>query len=240
MLFAAALLSLTACEKKADPTVIKVSTTPITGTGTTTPGTGTTTPGTGTNPGTGTTTPGTGTTTPGTGTTTPGTGTTTPGTGTTTPGTGTTTPGTGTTTPGTVNSNGDGGVPIGAMGTIVFTLKGATYTLSNSSTYLTTAISASSLGFPLSSVTGSPITSDNGIIINLVAFSASAGVTDITTAQLSLADGTSYTGTVSGYINFNTFSVASTKATTKGTFDVILTNDKNSTDKVRLSGSFNL
>lgn len=159
LMLGAVLPLLLSCDKESDPTVIKVSNTPITGTGTTTPGTGTTTPGTGTTtpgtgtttpgtgtttpgtgtttpgtgtttPGTGTTTPGTGTTTPGTGTTTPGTGTTTPGTGTTTPGTGTTTPGTGTTTPGTVNSNGDGGVPIEGEGTFVVKIGTETFKLS--------------------------------------------------------------------------------------------------------------
>lgn len=229
------------CEKTADPSIIKVSTTPITGGtpttpggGTTTPGGGTTTPGGGTtNPGGGTTTPGGGATTPGGGTTTPGGGTTTPGGGTTTPGGGTTTPGGGTTAPITANTSGNGGVAIGNSGSVIFTLKGTTYTLSNSPSYFVGANSAA--GFTTVGGIGDP----NSIIFLLGSISDVAGVFNVSTASITLASGASYTCS-KGYVNYNTFSIGASKAVTKGTFDMIMINDADNTEKIKVGGSFNL
>jgi hypothetical protein len=259
---------LSSCDKTADPSVIKVSSTAIPGitpanpgtgtttpgtgtttpgTGTTTPGTGTTTPGTGTTtPGTGTTTPGTGTTTPGTGTTTPGTGTTTPGTGTTTPGTGTTTPGTGTTTPGTANTNGDGGVAIGNVGTITFTFRGKTYNLiNNGTTYFTLASYLKESGsspFETTSIIGSsstPLSPD--ITFTMLVQTSKPGIHDVPLISLFMGDGTAYSSTSTpGRVNLQTLTITGNKAVTKGTFDAYLLNPDDDKAPFRISGSFNI
>lgn len=205
---------LFSCGKDADPSVIKVSSTPIPGI---TPTTGT---GSGTGSGTGT---GTGS---GTGT-----------------GTGSGS-GTGTGTSLTVNSNGDGGIAIGAVGTIVFSLKGITYTLSNSTTY--------SIGGAIVTVNNSSGTTIYGMASNptsaiqvqMGVSSAATGVYNVTVGEIVLADGTSYsidkTSPV-GKMNFNTFDASGASAlVSKGTFDVLLVNDKNATDVQRVSGSFNV
>ncbi|WP_198171385.1 hypothetical protein [Mucilaginibacter aquatilis] len=237
-----AVCFLSSCDKDADPEVIKVSSTTIAGGGgTTNPGGGTTNPGGGTtNPGGGTTNPGGGTTNPGGGTTNPGGGTTNPGGGTTNPGGGTTNPGGGTTTnPGTISGSGDGGVAIGGEGTIVFSLKGKTYTLTSSSSYLLNGISASTFGFSLTTI-GGTAANGKGILFLLGSMADATGITDALNASIVFEDGTSYTIGGEGKINFNTFSLNQTKLTSKGTFDVIMVNDADKSDKIKVGGSFNV
>lgn len=206
------------CDKDADPETIKVSSTPVSGGGTINPGGGTT------NPGGGTTNPGGGTTNPGGGTT--------------NPGGGTTNPGGGTTNPGTVNSSGDGGVGIGAEGTIIFTLKGTTYTLTNSPNYLVNGVSASLGGFGLATING-VAANGQGIQFIMGSMADKAGVDDALTVNITLANGTSYTA-AEGKINYTTFSVNQNKLTSKGTFDLIVINDADANDKIKVGGSFNV
>ncbi|WP_295772956.1 hypothetical protein [uncultured Mucilaginibacter sp.] len=214
-----AVCLLSSCDKDADPEVIKVSSTTIAGGGTANPGGGTTTPGGGT--------------------TNPGGGTTNPGGGTTNPGGGITNPGGGTTNPGTVNGSGDGGVAIGGEGTIVFSLKGKTYTLTSSSSYLVNGISASTFGFSLTTI-GGTAANGKGILFLLGSMADATGITDALNASIVFEDGTSYTIGGEGKINFNTFSLNQTKLTSKGTFDVIMVNDADKNDKIKVGGSFNV
>ncbi len=212
LLFSAA--GLFSCGKEADPSVIKVSSTPIEGVTPTTPSTGNGSgAGTGTGSGTGT----------GTGT-----------------GSGS---GTGTGTNLTINSNGDGGVPVGSTGTIVFNLKGTKYTLTNSgNTYLVAAATLSVLGVDATQLVGIASNPTSNTQFSLTAQTAAAGIYNVSDGNITLKDGTSYSvaKTPVGKINFNTFVTGVFAIVSKGTFDVLLVNDKDATDVQRVSGSFNV
>lgn len=152
----------------------------------------------------------------------------------------------GTNSGGTISNDGNGGVAIGSSGTIVFTLNGKTYTLTNNGTTY-------GVGATYNPAAGS-VTKDFTVIAGLgsandsIAFSlslneTSTGIFDIGLLNITLADGTSYTTArpAVGKINFNTYAKdANDNVTTKGTFDAILINDAKSTDIIRVSGSFNL
>ncbi|WP_345947896.1 hypothetical protein ABDD95_13670 [Mucilaginibacter sp. PAMB04274] len=232
LVITALVATLSSCGKEADPAVIKVSSAPITGGTATTPGGGTTTPGGGT------TTPGGGTTTPGSGTTTPGGGTTTPGGGTTIPGGGTTTPGTGGSL--TISNDGNAGIAIGEANTIVYDFKGTRFTLRNSSNYAVMGTSISALGFTTNAITGTGTDPASSTTFILGTFGGAQGVMDLTQASIMLPNGTTYSLSTAGKINYNTFSVSGNKLTTKGTFDMILENESNANDKIKVGGSFNL
>lgn len=199
LLFSA--IGLYSCGKDADPSVIKVSSTPISGLTPTTPSTGT---GSGTGSGSGSSA------------------------------------GTGSTT---INSNGDGGVAIGDVGTIIFTLKGTKYTLTTSGTnYLVTGLSIKFSGFWVTTIAGAASTATSDTQFTLVCSAPFAGIYDITSGNITLADGTSYSiqATPTGKINFNTYTNYGFSLTSKGTFDMLLVNNKSATDIQRVSGSYNV
>jgi hypothetical protein len=177
---------LTSCDKEAEPLVIKVSSTPLSGGST---GGGTNNPGSGTI---------------------------------------------------TINNNGDGGVAIGADNTIVFTLKGRTYTLANSPSYQIAGATVSLFGFNVTMIGGTPSATLGDVDFALGSMASVAGVSDAYSADITLKDGTEYTLGTQGKINYNTFSSSSLKIASKGTFDLEMVNTKNATDKVKVSGSFNV
>jgi len=194
---------LSSCEKAADPTVIKVSSTTLPGGGTT--GGGTTGGGT------------TGGGTTGGGTT----------------GGGTTGGGTGSgTVASTISANGDGGVPIGATNSIVFTLKGKTYTLSTGNdffvgcTHIAKGTKVGDITAPenLTTISGVTLRSDMNFILGVN--SAGTGIFNVSGISITLADGTEYGNNFPAKVNFKTFTVKGNTATTQGTFDAVMYNTK--------------
>jgi hypothetical protein len=142
-----------------------------------------------------------------------------------------------------VNNNGDGGVAIGAVGTIVFNLKGTKYTLTSSNTYSIGGIIVGVNNSSGTTIYGMASNPTSNVQFQMGVGAAATGIYNVTVGEIVLADGTSYSIVKPpvGKMNFNTFDDSGASAlVSKGTFDVLLVNDKDATDVQRVSGSFNV